>query len=412
MKGFTTKALHGAVPKPDAHGTLRMPVYDSVAFEHPSAEAMQAAFEGRLASHSYSRISNPTVEDYEQRVRLLSDALGVIAVSSGMASISNVILALCEAGANIVTTRSLFGNTYSLFENTLRPWGLDITYVDLSDTKALAGAITENTRAVYLESITNPQLEVVDLESVAKVAHEHKVPVVLDGTVTSPYLLRAKDFGADVEVISSTKYISGGATSVGGLIVDYGTFNWRNNPKIAPWVAKYQASALLVWLRAEVYRNLGACLSPHNAYLQTLGLETLSMRAQKSCANTLAIAKYLSGRQDRVRSVNYPGLPSSKYHEISARQFPHGFGGILTFELGSKDECFAFMNRLRLIRRATNINDNKTLILHPASTIYCEYSPIEKEDMRVSESMLRLSVGIEDLDDILEDLDQGLSGLK
>ena len=174
MKGFTTKALHGAVPKPDAHGTLRMPVYDSVAFEHPSAEAMQAAFEGRLASHSYSRISNPTVEDYEQRVRLLSDALGVIAVSSGMASISNVILALCEAGANIVTTRSLFGNTYSLFENTLRPWGLDITYVDLSDTKALAGAITENTRAVYLESITNPQLEVVDLESVAKVAHEHK----------------------------------------------------------------------------------------------------------------------------------------------------------------------------------------------------------------------------------------------
>jgi len=412
VKGFTTKALHGAPQKRDVHGTLRMPVYDSVAFEHASAEDVQAAFEGRLAAHSYSRISNPTVEDYEQRVRLLSDALGVIAVASGMAAISNVMLALCEAGTNIVTTRSLFGNTYSLFESTLRPWGLDITYVDLSNRDVLRAAINESTRAVYLETITNPQLEVVDIEAVAAVAHANKVPLVVDGTVTSPYLFHAKDFGVDVEVISSTKYISGGATSVGGLIVDYGTFNWRNNPKIAPWVAKYKASALLTWLRAEVYRNLGACLSPHNAYLQTLGLETLSMRAERSCANALAVAEYLTGRSDRVRAVNYPGLAASKYRAIAARQFPHGFGGILTFDLASKDECFAFMNRLQMIRRATNINDNKTLILHPASTIYCEYSPLEKEDMHVRESMMRLSVGIEDGEDIIADLEQGLAGLR
>ena len=411
MKGFTTKALHGEAVKQDAHGTLRMPVYDSVAFEHQSAEDMQAAFEGRLAAHSYSRISNPTVEHFEQRVRLLSDALGVIAVSSGMAAISNVILALAEAGANIVTTRSLFGNTYSLFESTLRPWGLDITYVDLADAQALAAAINQNTRAVFLESITNPQLQVPDLEAVAKVAHAHNVPVVVDGTVTSPYLFRAKDFGADVEVIASTKYISGGATSVGGLILDYGTFNWRHNPKIAPWVAKYKANALLTWMRAEVYRNLGACLSPHNAYLQTLGLETLSLRAHQSCQNALAVAEYLQSRNDRVRSVNYPGLPTSKYHEIAVRQFPRGFGGILTFDLAGKDECFAFINRLQLIRRATNINDNKTLILHPASTIYCEYSPVEKEDMHVRESMLRLSVGIEDVEDLIENLETGFAGL-
>jgi O-acetylhomoserine (thiol)-lyase len=411
MKGFTTKAIHGAPVKKDAHGTLRMPVYDSVAFEHETAENMQAAFEGRLPAHSYSRISNPTIEDYEQRVRLLANALGVIAVSSGMAAISNVILALAEAGTNIVTTRSLFGNTYSLFENTLRPWGLDINYVDLSNPDALATAIDENTRAVFLETITNPQLQVFDVEAVAKVAHAHNVPVIVDGTVTTPYLFRARDFGADLEVVASTKYISGGATSVGGLIFDYGTFNWRRNPKVAPWVAKFGANALLVWMRADVYRNLGSCLSPHNAYLQTLGLETLSLRAQRSCENALAVAQYLERGHERIRSVNYPGLTSSPYHSIAKRQFPHGFGGILTFTLGSKTECFALMDRLRLIRRATNINDNKSLILHPASTIYCEYSPVEKEEMQVSESMLRLSVGIEDVDDIIEDLQAGLSAL-
>jgi O-acetylhomoserine (thiol)-lyase len=411
MKGFTTKAIHGTLIKKDAHGTLRMPVYDSVAFEHESAETMQAAFEGRLPSHSYSRISNPTVEDYEQRVRLLTDALGVIAVSSGMAAISNVILALAEAGTNIVTSRSLFGNTYSLFESTLRPWGLDITYIDLSDPDALATAIGENTRAVFLESITNPQLQVIDVEAVARVAHSQNVPVIVDGTATSPYLFRAKDFGADLEVMASTKYISGGATSVGGLIIDYGTFNWRRNPKVAPWVAKFGASALLVWMRADVYRNLGSCLSPHNAYLQTLGLETLSLRAQRSSQNALAVAQYLERAHGKVHAVNYPGLSSSKYCDTAKRQFPHGFGGILTFDLGSKDECFDFMDRLRLIRRATNINDNKSLILHPASTIYCEYSPVEKEEMQVSESMLRLSVGIEDVDDIIEDLQLGLSEL-
>ena len=411
MKGFTSKAVHGAPVKRDPHGTLRVPVYDSVAFEHETAENMQAAFEGRLPAHSYSRISNPTIEDYEQRVRLLADALGVIAVSSGMAAISNVFLALAEAGTNIVTTRLLFGNTYSLLESTLRPWGLDISYVDLSNTDALAAAINENTRAIFLETITNPQLQVIDVAAVAKVAHAHNVPVIVDGTVTTPYLFRAKDFGADLEIMASTKYISGGATSVGGLIIDYGTFNWRSNPKIAPWVPKFGANALLAWMRNDVYRNLGACLSPHNAYLQALGLETLSLRAKKSCENALAVAQYLERSHAKVYAVNYPGLPSSKYHALAKRQFPHGFGGILTFTLGSKEECFAFMDSLQLIRRATNLNDNKSLILHPASTIYCEYSPVQKEDMNVSESMLRLSVGIEDLDDIIEDLQVGFSGL-
>ncbi|MFB3917410.1 MAG: aminotransferase class V-fold PLP-dependent enzyme [Terriglobales bacterium] len=403
MKGFTTKAIHGRLVKKDPHGTLRMPVYDSVAFEHDSAQDLQWAFEGRRLAHSYSRISNPTVEDYEQRVRLLSDALGVIAVSSGMAAISNVILALAEAGTNIVTTKFLFGNSYSLFESTLQPWGLDVTYVDMTDTAALAAAINENTRAVFLETITNPQLQVVDLAAVARVAHERGVPVVADGTTTTPYLLKSKDFGADIEVISATKYISGGATAVGGLILDNGTFNWRRNPKIAPWVAKFGPNALLVWLRREIYRNMGSCLSPHHAYLFSLGLETLALRIERSCNNALNIARALEACP-KVVSVNYPGLDSSPYHGTAKRQLRHGFGGILTFTLHSKDECFAVMDRLKLVRRATNINDNKTLILHPASTIFCEYSPPEQESMGVNEGLLRLSVGIEDVDDIIEDL--------
>lgn len=408
MKGFTSKAVHGAPSKPDVHGTLRAPIYDNVTFEHPSADEMAQAFRGLRAAHSYTRISNPTIEDYEQRVRLISDALGVIAVSSGMAAISNVILALAESGMNIVTTRFLFGNSYSLFANTLQPWGLDARLVDFSNPASLNEAIDDNTRAVFLESITNPQLQVADIRAIADIAHKHNVPLILDGTATTPYLFNAKQHGVDIEVISSTKYISGGGTTVGGLILDYGSFNWRHNPKLAPYVPKFKAHALLSWLRSEIYRNLGACISPHNAYMQSLGLETMALRIQRSCENSLAIAQHLQSRK-QVKAVNYPGLSSSPSHALAKRQLPRGFGGIVTFNLGSKDECFAFMDSLRLVRRATNINDNKTLILHPASTIYVEYSPIEQEEMGISDSMLRLSVGIEDLEDLVDDLNAGLT---
>ncbi|MFB3812506.1 MAG: O-acetylhomoserine aminocarboxypropyltransferase/cysteine synthase family protein [Terriglobales bacterium] len=411
MNGFATKAIHGRPLKPDPHGTLRPPVYDNVAFEFAGAQDLQLAFEGRKPAHSYSRISNPTVEEYEQRVRLLADAFGVIAVSSGMAAISNVLMALGQAGTNIVTTRWVFGNTYSLLEHTFKPWGLDVNYVDLADPRALAEAINEQTRAVFLEVITNPQLQVVDIPEIARIAHERGVPVVLDGTVTTPYLFRSKDFGVDVEVISSTKYISGGATSVGGLILDNGTFDWKQNPKLRPWAKKVGPGALLTALRRELYRNLGACLSPHNAFLQTLGLETLSLRIDKSCANTLTLARWLKRQHPKVVAVNYPGLESSPCHCLATRLFPRGAGGILTFDLGSREQCFAFADALKVVRRATNINDNKTLILHPASTIFCEYTAEQKAAMGVSDSMLRLSVGIEDVEDIIEDLAGGLAAL-
>jgi O-acetylhomoserine (thiol)-lyase len=411
VKGFTTKAIHGAAVKKDPHGSLRFPVYDSAAFEYESAQDIQAAFEGKKPSHSYSRITNPTVEAFEQKVRLLSDARGVVAVSSGMAAISNLMLAIAESGSNILTTKFLFGNTHSLFEKTLKPWGLNVRYNDMDDMKDLAASIDKKTRAIFVETITNPQLQVPDIKAIAEVAIENGVPLIADSTLTTPYLFRSKDFGVDVEVLSSTKYISGGATTVGGLIIDNGSFKWEKCPRLAESAKMNGPFALIAKLKREVYRNLGACLSPHNAYMQTLGLETMELRIDKNCRNTMLIAEYLE-KHEKIKYVNYPGLRNSRYHETAWKQFGGKFGGILTFELENRERCFAFMDRLRLIKRATNLNDNKTLILHPASTIFCEYSPQEREDMGVPDSMLRLAVGIEDVEDILEDINYGLEILK
>jgi O-acetylhomoserine (thiol)-lyase len=385
-------------------------VYDSVAFEFESAEEIQRAFQGQLAAHTYTRISNPTVEDFEERVRVLADAYGVLAVSSGMAAISNVILTLAGSGTNIVAGRFLYGNTVSLFSRTLRAWGLEARFVDATDPRAVEGAMDENTRAIFIEAITNPQLEVPDVARIAAISQKHGVPLIVDGTLTTPYIFKSKEFGASVEVISSTKYISGGATTVGGLIIDNGTFDWRRAPALAEIAERFGPSAFLMRLRREVFRNLGASLSPHNAYLQTLGLETLALRIDRSCQNALHLARFLK-EHPKVRSVNYPGLEDSPYHEIARRQFHGRYGGLLTFELESRDACFRLMDSLRIIRRATNLNDNKTLIIHPASTYLSEYSPEERRAMNVSDEMLRLAVGIEDLEDLVEDLSQGLANV-
>lgn len=410
MRGFTTKALHTRYPKKDVHGALRPPLYDSVAFEFENAGQIQQAFEGRVPAHTYSRISNPTVEDFEQRMRVLTESLGVIAVSSGMAAITNVILALASAGTNIVSSRHLFGNTVSLFEKTLADWGLEVRYADMSRPDDIQGKIDENTRALYLESITNPQLEVVDILAVSQCAREFALPLVLDGTLTTPFLFKSREYGVAVEVISATKYISGGATGVGGVIIDNGLFDWRRSPKISTLSKQYGRFAFLAKLRREVFRNCGSCMAPHHAWMNTLGLETLALRIQHSCNNAMDIARFLS-KQPNIHAVNYPGLSTSEYHAIASTQFKDRFGGLVTFELQDKEQCFRFIDNLEIIRNATNLNDNKSLIIHPASTIFGEYSPRERREMGVPESMLRLSVGIEDREDLIMDMQRGLESL-
>lgn len=411
MSGFLTKAIHGPRAIADLHGTLRAPVYDTVAFAFDSADDMQAAFEGRKALHSYSRISNPTVQDFELRIADLAGARGAIAVSSGMAAIANVILTLAEAGGTVVTTRWLFGNTVSLFEQTLGPWGLNVRYADFSDPASVDAAIDETTRLVFFETITNPQLQVADIAAIAALAHAKGVPVVADGTATTPYLLPTRNVGVDIEAISSTKYISGGATAIGGVILDNGTFDWSQSPKLASRARKYGPNTFLLALRREIYRNIGACMAPHTAYLHALGLETLPLRIDRSCHNALHLARWLQERRDIV-SVNYPGLENAPSHAMASRLLTRGAGGILTFEMSDKARCFALLDAFRLITRATNIHDSKTLAMHPASTIFCEYTPAQRATMGVSESLIRLSVGCEDLDDLIADFEQAFATIE
>lgn len=384
-----------------------MPVYDNVAFEFDSAEDISLAFAGKKPAHSYSRITNPTVENLEVKIKNITGATGVVAVASGMAAISNLIIALAQSGDNIVTTKNLFGNTYSLFEKTLKSWGLSVKYVDLKDIDSVANAIDEKTRVIYLETITNPQLEVVDIKKISALAKERNILVVADNTVTPLYFYDAKELGIDVEVLSSTKYISGGATTVGGIIIDYGTYKWKDNPKLVDDAKKFGPFALVSKLKKEVYRNLGAAMAPHNAYLQSLGLETMALRVEKSCFNTAELAKFLDSHE-KVVSVNYPGLSTFRDYEVATSQFDGVYGALLTFDLKDKETCFKVINRLELIRRSTNLNDNKTLIIHPASTIFVEYDDATRAEMGVRDTMIRLAVGIEDVEDLIADLEQAL----
>lgn len=410
MRAFATRAVHGANTTPHAHGSLRPPLFDSAAFEFSSARDLELAFAGQKPAHSYSRITNPTVEELERRIALLANAFAVIGVSSGMAAITNVAMALSQSGMNIVTTRFLFGHTRSLFETTLARFGISIRLTDFSDPSTIESVIDEQTAFVFLETITNPQLEVADITAISSIAARRNVPVILDGTLTTPYLFDAKAAGVAVEVLSSTKYISGGATTIGGLVVDYGTFDWGRTSLLTDTFRKAGPGALALRLRREIYRNTGSCLAPHNAWLQLLGIETLPLRIEKSCENALSIARFLE-QHPAVNSVNYPGLATSPFHGIARRQFGNRFGGILTFDLGTRERSFALIDALQLIRRATNVNDNKTLIIHPASTIFGEFSPEERTAMRIPDGQIRLSLGIEDAADIMEDLSQGLERL-
>lgn len=416
MSGFATRAIHGpggAEAGLAAGGTsvpLRPPIHDTVAFGFANAAEIADAFAGRRPLHSYSRISNPTVAELERRVQHLTGAAGVVALASGMAAIANLFLTLGSSGGNIVASRFLFGNTVSLLSHTLAPWGLASRFVDMTRPEAVAAAIDPDTRAIFLESITNPQLEVADLAAISQMARQRGVPLILDNTATTFYLCRGRELGVDVEIISSTKYISGGGTSVGGLIIDHGLFDWSRSPRLADQAAKFGPFALLATLRREVNRNLGACLAPHAAYLQTLGLETLALRIERSCATALTLARFLKERPE-VRAVHYPGLADHPAHELATRQFGGRYGGILTFDLADQEQCFACLDRLRLIQRATNINDNKSLALHPASTIFNEFSPPAQAEMGVRPTMIRLSVGLEEAEDLQDDLAQALTGL-
>lgn len=408
---FEAQLLHTPYGKPDAYNALSMPVYTNAAYEFDTAEAMEAAFCGRTPDHAYSRITNPTVQYFEDRVRTITGALSVTALNSGMAAITNIFMNLAYAGSNIVTSPHLFGNTYSLFKSTLGNFGVEARFCDLTDAEAVKAAVDENTCAIFLEIITNPQLEVANLKVLSVIAQEASVPLIADTTILPFCAFKADNFGVDIEMVSSTKYISGGATSVGGLILDYGTFDWNKSPILQPFAQQFGPAAFTARLRREVHRNIGAYMTPQVAHLQTLGLETMQLRFRQQAETCLELAKRLQTLEGIV-AVNYTGLEDNPFYQLSNEQFGAYPGAMLTFDLASREQCFAFLNNLKLICRATNLFDNKTLIIHPASTIYGNFTEEQRQGMNVSQQTIRLSVGLEAVDDLFNDIQQALNSVR
>ena len=401
------RALHAPYPLADAYGALSMPVYQTVAYEFQTAEQMEKAFTGQSPEHVYSRISNPTVQYFENRVKALTHAADAVAFSSGMAAIVNALMTVGYAGGNIVTSPHLFGNTYSLLASTLKDFGVEARFCDLTSPEDVVAGIDGKTCAVFLEIITNPQMEVVDLRALSAICQEKGVPLIADTTIMPFTAFQAGAFGVDIEVISSTKYISGGATSLGGLLLDYNTFDWRRSPKLTPLVGVSKDSAFSVKMRKEIHRNLGAYMSPQVAHLHALGLETLSLRFRQAAQTCKELAGRLS-LLEPVESVNYPGLPSHPDYALCRRQFGESPGAMFTFDLASREACFRFIDRLQLIRRATNLFDNKTLAIHPASTIFGSFPEEIRQRMDISQHMIRISAGLESADDLFNDMKQAL----
>ena len=385
-----TLAIQTPFPHRDAYGAIAMPVYHTDAYEFDNATVMADAFCGRINEPDYSRVTNPTVINFEDRIKLLTGARDVIAVNSGMAAISNTLITLAATGKNIVTSRHLFGNTFALISKTLTRFGVECRAVDLINPEEVKAAVDDNTCCLFFEIMTNPQLEVADARVLAEIAHSHGAPLVADTTAIPFTEFDSHSLGVDIEIISSTKYISGGATTIGGLIIDYGT------------VAGFNET-----MRREVLMNLGAYMTPHVAYMQTLGLENLNARYTMQAANTLELAHKLRTLKG-IKKVNYVGFEDHPFHAIASAQYGKTAGAMITIDLENEQACFDFLNNLKLVKRATNLFDNKTLAIHPASTIFGPFTAEQRAAMDILDTTIRLSVGLEDVEDLFDDIKQAL----
>ena len=385
-----TQAIHLPYVRRDAFDALSMPVYNAVAYEFDNARIMSDAFCNRIDAPDYGRCENPTTRYFEERVKAVTGASAVIALNSGMAAISNTVMSLAAQGKNVVTSRHLFGNSYSLFTSTLRRFGVEVRLADLTRPAEVARLVDGDTCCLFLEILTNPQMEVASLEELAGIAHARHIPLVADTTAIPFTQFGAHALGVDIEVVSSTKYVSGGATSLGGLVIDYGT-----TPGFAGT------------MKNEMLFNLGAYMNPNVAFLQTMGLETLDARYRVQSANALELARRMQ-TLPQIRRVNYVGLPDNPFHTLARRQFGDTAGAMVCIDLESREACFRFVDRLALIHRATNLFDNRTLAIHPASTIFGNFSEAERAAMDILDTTIRLSIGLEDVDDLMADIEQAL----
>lgn len=406
---FNTKLLHGNNQPDKYSGSTTTPIYQTTSFRHKTAEELERIFNGNDYGYIYSRINNPTVEAFERRIALLEKGVGAVACASGMSAIALAVLNLVEQGDELVSAGGIFGGTYSLFKS-LADYGIKARFVHTADVKSFAQQVTEKTKLIFTETVGNPKMDIPDLRALADLAHSHQIPLVVDNTVTTPCLVRPIELGADIVVHSTSKLINGSGSSIGGIIVDKGKLPWSADkfPKLHEYRKTYSFLAYLAKLRKGLHRDIGACMAPFNAYLNSIGLETLGLRVERMCSNALELAEFLS-RHPAVSWVNYPGLQENPYYKIATEQFGGKYGIMLTFGVGSKERAFKVINNLKYAYNVANIGDIRTLVIHPASTIYSAFSPEERALMGVREDMVRVSVGAEDIKDLKEDFDQALN---
>lgn len=412
---FDTRVVHLGVKPDEWQGATLPPIFQSAAHRHDTAESLNRTFAGQQDAHIYMRLTNPTNRVLEEKIAALESGKAAIAMSSGMAAISNAALALLRAGDEFVTGNSLFMSTYLLFAKVFAKYNITARLVDPRDGEAIARAINDKTRFVYLETIGNPKMDVPDIGRIAAIAHQHGLPLMVDNTMATPCLCRPIELGADIVIHSTTKYLSGHGAATGGIVVDGGNFDWAAHPErfadFAPFVDRKGPLAYRDRVWREHHINFGTTAAPLHSYLTMLGLDTLALRMERHAANTLKVARFLT-EHPKVQWVNYPGLATHPDQAIAARQFgARGCGGLLTFGLADQEACFACINGLSLIYHLANLGDCKSLIIHPYSSQYVSFTEETRRELSITPDLLRLSVGIEAAGDIIADLEQALAKL-
>lgn len=395
-------------------------IVQSTTYKFDTVEQIADVFDLKDPAHTYSRISNPTLAQLEEKIAVLEGGAGALAVATGHAAVTIAILNLCKSGDHFVAAKSLYGGTINLFSVTLKRFGIEVTFVDQdAPLDELQKAICPNTKLVFAETLTNPGMEVLDFDKFGKFASQNQLPLVIDNTFPTPVLCQPFKYGANIIIHSTTKFIEGHATSMGGIIVDGGNFNWANgkfpeftepNPSYhgVSFYNQFKETAFVAKARTELLRDLGPCLSPFNAFITFYGCQTLALRMERHSYNTLELAKYLA-EHPKVESVRYPGLQSSKYYELGQKYLPNGASGVLTFGYnGSVNEAAAFLNRLKLTKLVVHVGDIRTSVLHPASMTHRQLSEEQLREIGITPNMIRVSVGIEDISDIIADFQQAL----
>jgi O-acetylhomoserine (thiol)-lyase len=420
--GFATRTVHSGCRPDPTTGARALPIYQTTSYVFEDTESAAAYFNLQEYGNTYSRIMNPTVAAFEERIANLDGGAGAVAFASGLAAQSAALFTLLRPGDHVLCSSALYGGTVTQLKHLLGKLSVCLDFVDPDDLDAWQGAIRENTKLLFAETIGNPGGNILDIEAVAAIAHEHGCPLMVDNTFATPYLCRPLEWGADIVVYSATKFLGGHGTSLGGLVVDSGSFNWSNGrfPVIADPSPAYHGLAFhetfgvhgyLMKLRAETLRDLGAAISPFNAFLLAQGVETLPLRMRQHVANAMAVAEFLQA-DPRVGKVSYPGLAASPYTELAAKYLPEGTGSVFCFDLpGGREDGLKFIESVTLLSHLANVGDAKSLIIHPASTTHRQLSDSELAAAGIGPGTIRLSIGIEDPEDLIWDLEQGLNAL-